>query len=200
MSFKRLILALALLTAQFAGSSQDFYLGLRGGYNRATLSADASPSLIKLQDRNAWNLAFTYNFKAEKIPVGFSFETGYVQKGAKTNVDSLDYQFHFLAMPILLDIYPIKRLRISVGPEVSYLMAAKNRANDSTKVNLLNTYDNRVEFSGSIGASFSLSFFADLGVRYNQSFTPIAKQDPVLDRRNLFNQYFQIFLLLKIAN
>ena len=121
-------------------------------------------------------------------------------KGSRVGTDTTDYKFNFLSMPILFDFYPVKKLKISAGPEIGYLLNAKNIVNDSTKVKINNVYDNRLEVSGTVSASYSISYFANLGVRYNRAFTPLAGNDEALKREDLFSEYFQVFLTLKIAN
>lgn len=185
---------------------QDFYIGLKGGYNNANVSSQEfteSLDSIETQRLHAWNIGLVYSYQFYKLPlpVGFSIEAGYNLKGTKTNRDSLNYRFNYLTMPVLLDAYLLnEKLKISVGPEFSYLAKAKNIKNDTTKVSLLSTYNKRWEVSGSVALSYSISFYADLGLKYNTSFTNIANSDAVLERKNLRNQYFQIFLLFKIAN
>ena len=118
----------------------------------------------------------------------------------KCDHDTLDYKFHYLNMPVLLDVYPVKRLKLSLGVEIARLLSAKNLANDSTRQNIISTYDKRWEVSAAIGASLSVSYFMDLGIRYNTALSQISNQDAIIDRKNLFNQYTQLFILFKIAN
>lgn len=196
----KLILTSIILFIGSSCWSQEFYLGLRGGYNKSSLNSEPLNNPIELKDRHGWNIALTYTLESDKLPIGLTIETGYVLKGGRVNVDSMDYKFHYFNLPILLDIYPIEKLKISVGPELSYLAKATNIKNGSTKESILDTYNKRWELSGSASVSYSISFFADLGVKYNRSFTHVSNVDPILDRKNLYNKYLQIFLLLKIAN
>ncbi len=179
--------------------AQEGYLAIRTGYSNTTLTSN-STSDISLSPRHTWHASFVYSQILKDSRFGFSIEPGYMIKGTSIDVDTMDYKFHFISTPVLFDWYPIKNLRINIGPEVAFLVDAKNIKNDSTKVSLNDTYDNSLEISGIIGASYSLSFFADLGIRYNRSFTPLVSSDPALKREDLFSEYFQVFLLLKIAN
>ncbi|MFY0600809.1 MAG: PorT family protein [Cyclobacteriaceae bacterium] len=179
--------------------AQASFFGLKGGYNISSLSSSGQ-SKIKLEDRNAFNVAGVISFREWQSKWGFSLEPGYTLKGTLTNADTLDYRFHYLTLPLLVDCYPIKRLKISAGPEISYLVSTKNKVNDTIKVNLLNTYGNRLEFSATIGAAYELDYFVDIGIRYNASLTKISDFDPELGMKNLRNQYFQVYLLFKIAN
>lgn len=193
MKIKLAFLGLLAFSA-FSSFSQESYVGLKGGYNRSSLKSENTSDLT-LQNKHAYTIALVICSVSEQLPLGMSIEPGYTLKGARTEEDSVNYRFHYLNMPLLLDIYPVKRLKLSAGPEISYLAGAKNDT-----VSVLNTYDKRWEISGTVGISYSLSFFADIGLRYNMAFTKVAEYDPLLDRRNLFNQYVQVNLVLKIAN
>lgn len=192
------LLLICFLSSNFL-LAQEGYLAIRTGYSNTALTSN-STSDISLSRRHTWHASLVYSQIFANSRFGFSIEPGYMIKGTRIDVDTMDYKFHFISTPILFDFYPIKNLRINIGPEVAFLVDAKNTVNDTTKVSLTDTYDNSLEISGIIGASYSLSFFADLGMRYNRSFMPLASSDPALKREDLSSEYFQVFLLLKIAN
>lgn len=177
--------------------SQESYLGIKGGYNLSKLKSEGV-SRIGLDDKHAYNFALVFGYKARNAPIGMSLEPGYTLKGTRVNQDTLSYKFHYLSLPFLIDYYPIERLKISVGPEISFLTGARNKGD--TTVSIANMYNNKWELSGTVGVSYSLGYFADFGVRYNSAFTKISDMDALIDRRKLFNQYFQAYLLFKIAN
>lgn len=218
----RIILIILLSSALYNNAfSQEFYFGLRGGYNKSTLhsSNESSPTL---EPRTSFSIGAVYcsepNTTVGKL--GYTIEFGYTQKGAIIDSDSLDYKFHYLSAPLLIDIYPIPRLKLSAGLEFSYLTKARNNnivyvdsvvfenniATDTitSKVDrsysLLNTYDKRFEVAGIVDASYAVSFFMNVGFRYSHSFTNVSKYDGILDRQDLRNSYFQVYLLLKLAN
>ena len=103
-------------------------------------------------------------------------------------------------MPLLIDYYLTEKLKLSIGPEISSLGSPKNILNDSTKVNIRDTFNKKWELSGSVGMSYSFDYFVDIGLKYNRAFTKVADYDPLIDRRNLYNNYLQFYFLLKIAN
>ena len=193
--------ALIISCCLFANAlfAQEGYLAIRTGYSNTALNS-SSTSDISLSRRHTWHASLVYAHIFENEKFGFSIEPGFLIKGTRIDVDTMDYKFNFISTPILFDYYPIKNVKVSIGPEIAFLTSANNTVNDTTKLSLTDTYDNRLEVSGTIGASYSLSFFADLGVRYSRSFTPLATSDPALKREDLFSEYFQVFLVLKIAN
>lgn len=192
-----LYLVLFFIVHSFHGFTQDGYFGIKGGFNISSLNS-SNESAIDISSRNAYNVSMVFSQFYNRI--GGSLELGYTLKGADIGHDTLDYKLHYFSVPVLLDFYPIKQIKISAGPEISYLVSARNHSNDSTSQNLLNTYDNRFEVAGLVGASISLTYFMDFGVRYSQSFTKVSKYDALLDRKNLYNSYLQFYILLKIAN
>ena len=195
-----LLTTLFLFTLQKVSLAQDYYLGIKGGYHLAEMTSDITPSDISLKTLNGFNIAVVMAYAPADAPIGFSIEPGYTLKGTDTSVDTLKYRFNYLSLPVMLDYYPIRNVRLSAGPEVSILTGAKNLVNDTTKTDISTTYDRNIEISGSVGLNYSVTYYMDLGVKYNLAFTKIASSDAILNRRNLFNRYFQISLMLKIAN
>lgn len=182
-------------------TAQDGYFGVRTGFHSASFSeASSGGTAPALNSLRAMNVGLVASLKSSRSLIGWSMEPGYMLKGSATNIDSVNRRLHYLSMPVFIDFYPFSRLKISAGPEVSYLGWARNKVNDSTAIDVSNVYDQRWEFSGTLGVSFAVSYFLDLGIRYNQSFTKAASIDAVLDRRDLYNRYVQLALVWKIAN
>ncbi|VXD17419.1 porin family protein [Marinoscillum sp. 108] len=195
----RLVGFIFVLLLSFHMLAQESYFGWKVGYNKTALKGENSGN-VSLSPRNTFSSAFVLSTQMRSLPIGFSLEPGYILKGTQIDHDTLDYKFHYLNMPVLLDVYPVKRLKLSLGVEIARLLSAKNLANDSTRQNIISTYDKRWEVSAAIGASLSVSYFMDLGIRYNTALSQISNQDAIIDRKNLFNQYTQLFILFKIAN
>ena len=199
MILRTFFLSISIFVLHLTVFCQESYLGIKGGFNVSKLNSENTSS-ITLNNHNAYNIAIVFASRLENLPIGFSLEPGYTQKGAKTDNDLIDYKFHYLNLPFLIDLYPVNKLKLSLGPEVSYLSKAQNEINDGTKVSILNIYDNRWELSGTIGLSYSLDFFLDLGLRYNRAFTRISDFDATIDRKDLYTEYFQVYLTFKILN
>ncbi|MFY0594664.1 porin family protein [Roseivirga sp.] len=199
MKFKTLLLFCFFTILVTQGFSQDFYTGLRIGYGLAGVQTEGSPQ-FDLSRRPSTNIALVFNNRFKNSAFGFSIEPGYHLKGTRVDDSELDYRFNFLSTPVLLDLYPTDKIKISVGPEFSYLMSPKNRFNDTTKVDLTGTYTRKWEVAGTVGVSFALDYFVNFGLRYTKGFTDMVALDPALDTRNLRNESFQFFFLFKIAN
>lgn len=192
------IVTLGLLLFSLTVNAQNTYLGIKAGYTIASFKQEGDGT-VSLNPLPGFTVGLVGSSEFENLPLGFSIEPGYVLKGSRINNDTLDYRFHYVNMPLLFEVYPIKRLKLSAGIEPAYLISAKNHVNDSTKRSLLDTY-NRWEVSGVLGASFTPVYFLDIGFRYTTAFTKAAEQDAIIDRKNIYNQYLQFFVVFKIAN
>lgn len=201
MQARRLLLtSICIFICTICWGQEGFYVGLKGGYNNASLQSEPLSGSIETKSFHAWNIGLLYSHCFQQVPVGFTTEIGYTLKGTQTNINSLSYRFDYISVPLSIDLYVFEKIKLSVGPEFSYLGKANNIKNDSTTVSILDTYNKRWELSGSVALSYSISFFSDIGIKYNRSFTNVSNRDAILNRKNLYNQYFQVFLLLKIAN
>ena len=139
-------------------------------------------------------------YREWNAPIGVSLEAGYISKGVSINADTLDYQLEYIGGPILFDYYWKDKFKFSIGPEFAVLTGANNTVNDTTTVDITSSFNNRFEFGGTVSASYSLTFFLDVGVRYNIAFRSIADFDPRTQKTDIRTSYGQFFLLFKIAN
>ena len=178
--------------------AQDFYLGLKTGAGLSNFSYDGEAD-YEISTERKLNLALTHNLRFSQ-KFGLNIETGYSDRGVQINDDELDYRLNYLDLPLLLDYYPAPRVRLNIGPEITYLLSAINRENDSTKVNITERFANRWALNGVVGANYSISFFLEAGLRYQLPITTISQSDAILNTRNTKSRYFQLYLLFKIAN
>ncbi len=178
----------------------ELYGGVKGGYVYSNLTSSEGNENFNPEGRNGFSASAILGYEHERLPLGFTYELGYIQKGTQFSQDSLNYKFNCVNTALFMDVIILNRIKLSAGPELGFLLSAKNHVNDTLSHSLLQTYDRRLELSGTLGASVALSFFSEVGFRYNRSFTNIAKYDAILDRRNISTEYFQFYILLKIAN
>ncbi|MFY0607543.1 MAG: PorT family protein [Cyclobacteriaceae bacterium] len=178
-------------------SAQDSYLGFKLGYNQSQLKVTETGS-VSLKDHRGINASFVLSTKNKNF--GLSLEPGYILKRSRVDNDTLDYFFHNINLPFTFDLYLNEKIKLNAGPELTYLAKATNNLNDTTKQNLGDIYTRKWDLGGVVSASYSVSYFMDLGIRYSRSFTKISKQDLFIERRDIYNQYLQFYILLKIAN
>jgi len=133
-------------------NAQEFYLGLKTGYGQSNLDYEGNAS-AKIRAKQIMNVALTYNYRfSEKI--GVNIETGYSDRGVKIDNSTLDYRLNYLDIPVLLDYYPVPKVRLNAGPEISYLINARNNSDDGTKTNISGNFDKRWAVNGAIGANY----------------------------------------------
>lgn len=193
------ITALCILLFHFTSNAQNYHLGLRTGYSQSSLQSD-DQSAISIKDRQSFSIGLVHSIRPYQSKFGMSIETGYVLKGIRIENESLDYRLHYINMPILFDYFPTEKLKLSIGPEIGFLADARNRLTDSTSVSIDDIYEERWDISGTLSVSYALDFFVEIGARYNRSFTKFGNLDAVLNRRDQYSEYFQVFLAFKIAN
>ncbi|MCK5774537.1 MAG: PorT family protein [Bacteroidales bacterium] len=184
-------------------SSQEHRFGLLLGIDAVGVLHVKERAFYFEQPQNylmlSYNINGSYSFKG-KGKIGFSVEPGYIRKGAafRDNAYTLymeedgktKYRHHYLNMPILFDWYISKKLSLSIGPELGYLLSVTIKENN--KVEKHEPYGERFQLSALIGINYEIMRYLDIGFRYNHEL-PFYK-----DSFYLFNQYFQLYLRFKI--
>ena len=108
-------------------------------------------------------------------------------------------------MPILSDFYLSDRLFFSIGPEINYLVSAKNKYASHTQN--ITEYVNRFELSGLAAISFKINEVYSISLRYSHGMTQIWNDNvytpwetiiPVESKDS--NRYFQGLLKIRIKN
>ena len=179
--------------------AQEYHLGLQFGFVQSSLESGGT-SAFELKKRQAFGIALTHNVRFDQSPLGFSIGSGYLLKGTRIEDPGLDYRFHYMNFPVLLDFFAGEKLKLSIGPEFAFLADARNRLTSETSESLNQIYNNRWEISGTVSLSYALDFFADIGAKYNQGFSKVSALDPTLNITEVQNSYLKIFLAFKIAN
>jgi hypothetical protein len=175
---KKLFLSLILLVGVFTLTrAQGVDFGLKVGLNMATLNGDVEDMDMK----SALHAGAFLNLKLNK-KFAISPEILFSQQGAKTDEGrlSLDY----VNIPVLVKINPVKVLNIHFGPQLGFLLSAKED-NDDVK-ELFNSSD--LSFAGGLGLDLPLGVIA--GARYNVSLGNIMNDEGF----KLTHQYFQFYV------
>lgn len=154
------------------------------------------------------NLNAYFGYKTKGI-FGFSVEPGFIQKGEilegnkDHNDDDIKMKYNYLQMPILADFFITKDLFVSIGPELAYMVSAKAKSKDHAN-NIYDWIDNKFEFSGILGVSYTFFKKLDVGLRYNHGITLI-NEITLTDEEGMitgtikeYNQYFQLLIRFKV--
>jgi hypothetical protein len=126
--------------------------------------------------------------------LGIKSELYYTGKGAVKNIDG--YQefkttLHYIELPFLLTIKPLKQVQLDIGLAASYLISSKLINNGQVLGEDL--YDmHKSEFSSMISAMYFFTEKVGFNVRFNYSLLPV-KNNP-----NWFNNCLFLGLVYKI--
>lgn len=193
-------------------NAQDLELGFKTGIGLANIHITNFPDSENNSDlfspTPSYSLNGTLNYKSKGI-WGLSFEPGFIKKGWISNEGNNNenkIQLQYLQLLILSDVYLSDKLYFSIGPEMNYLINAKNKSNSGTE--RITDLNRKFELSGVIGGTYKIFNNLDIGIRYSHGLIQISdKVFWAMDEYHEYpmelkdyNQYFQFIIKLKIKN
>ena len=199
-----ILLIFLIVISGFKLLAQEFKYGFEAGFDIANSHMTNLPKGERLYyPMISYNFNGYLGYKINGL-FGASIDPGFIQKGGlqKGNTD-IRFQYNYIQIPILVDLFVTDRFFISIGPEFAYLINAKaksaNNSNDITQY-----YDRRKELSALVGLNYNLNKWLDIGLRYNHGLTYTSKiilaneNGDIIGEMKEYNQYFQLFLRIKI--
>ncbi|KGO85055.1 hypothetical protein Q765_18100 [Flavobacterium rivuli WB 3.3-2 = DSM 21788] len=193
---KKIILSAALLMAVgfSAKAQEDVKLGIKAGVNFANFGGDVEDA----DSRTGFHAGVVAEFKLSE---NFSIqpELLYSQMGSKFEASgsfagvaySLEQtsKFDYLSLPILAKYYIIEGLSIEAGPQVGYLLSAKNEVKGSGSDELLTSGDVKdgsksVDFGLAGGLAYDLPMGVFFQARYYAGISNVNDGDGDLDVKN----------------
>ena len=163
---KQTLLLAAITVLGFTNiNAQKLKFGIKGGLNFASVSGDNSREKKVVT-------SFNFGFLSE-IPVSgkFSFQPELMYSGQGYSFNNNTIALSYLNIPLMGKYYLTKGLSVEAGPQIGFLLAAKNEKIDVK--NSFNTFDFGVNF----GLGYKLDNGLNFGVRYNQGLTDINNID-----------------------
>ncbi len=139
-------------------------LGLKGGLNVATLSTAASNNNIDPRiSANLGGLAHIHITKEFAVQPEFLFSG----QGAKQTISNVEYKtnLNYIQIPVLLQYLIGTGFRLETGPQLGFLVSAKNKAGD-VMVDIKNRYK-KTDVAWVFGAGYLTSSGFGIDARYN---------------------------------
>jgi len=178
---KILVLAVVTVLGFTNVTAQKIKFGAKGGINIANINGDNTSSLEPVA-------AFNFGLMTE-IPISqkFSFQPevmfsgqGYSFEGSNGNIVALNY----LNVPLMAKYYIVKGLSLEAGPQIGYLLSAKNEG-----TNVKDGFK-KVDFAANLGVGYKLENGINFGARYNFGLSNI--NDVSGDPNKFRNSVFQL--------
>jgi hypothetical protein len=223
---KKIILSAAALFAFGFANAQDLKFGAKAGVNFANLSTNYS-SLDETSE-NTMKIGFHVGGLVEiKFSEKFALqpELLYSAQGTTTESSSNDFGFGssssesklslgYINVPIMVKFYPIEKLFIEAGPQVGFLISAKEKSEGTTTITYTNgegmevteteSFDTETDMKDfyksidfginfGVGYEFTENLFAN--VRYNLGLSNIAEEPEIdgFDEFEEFDAFFEAF-------
>ena len=190
-------------------------VGIRAGLNSATWKGDATQSLndlvnitkgyVDTRGRTSFHIGGYVNVP---FSPGISIEPGvfYSQKGYALRGDieiskldflganaSLQVQSHYIDIPLLLKVTPVKGLQLFAGPQVSYL--AKNNLNVNGGLLGISLINRNMDITSHFN-QFDMAIVGGIGYKLDNGFSVTAGYDhglSRLDKNSNFKSYNRVF-------
>ena len=160
--------------------AQGVGFGLKGGVNFANQSITniTTESITGFHGGGYFVLAFSESWAVQP-------EVFFSSQGAELpELDELN-EFNYLSIPVLLSLRPLSFLSIEAGPQISLLLDAKNRADNSIKDDF-----NRSDIGLAAGITLHSPIGLNGGLRYVWGLTNISNLENDLEVKNRMVQIF----------
>lgn len=155
--------------------------GVKAGLNMTSMSNDMSfdPGFgMGVGFRVGGFLNMRWGYRTENSSKGtglwgFQPELMYSNQAVKTEAG--DIKMNYIAVPLLLKVYPTTALSIEVGPEFSYLISTSpsTMAVDGAEINVGDCKGMNVGVAAGLAYDFEMGL--TVGARYTYGFTDMAK-------------------------
>ncbi|MDW8850084.1 porin family protein [Flavobacterium sp. MMLR14_040] len=162
---KFLLLAVVTVLGFTNVNAQEIKFGVKGGLNFATISGDNTEGI---------DVVTSFNFGVvSEIPLSdkFSFQPELMYSGQGYSFNDNTVALSYLNVPLMGKYYVTKGLSLEAGPQIGFLLAAKNEKTD------VKDSFNTVDFGVNFGLGYKLENGLNFGVRYNLGLTDINNVD-----------------------
>src|SRR5690554_2275250 len=182
---KLMIAAIAVVGFSAAGlAQQQVKFGPKAGVNLANLSGMDDTDMkigfhvgavaeIKFNDKFSLQPELLYSAQGTKIDMSMDIPMiGKLEFESKTNLD-------YINIPIMAKYYFVEGFSVEVGPQVSFLIKAEEKAKSDGESETLDIKDglNSIDFGLGFGLAYDLPQGLFINARYNLGLTDIVKDN-----------------------
>lgn len=198
---KKLILSAMAVCTFGLVSAQDMNFGVKAGANLSNLSGDVEDTKslfgahigafveFKFTDNMAFQPELLYSMQGAKS------ESSYTETGVTVNEEST-LKLGYINIPLMFKYYATEALYIEAGPQVGFLMSAKEdwstsatfggeTESESGEDDVKDAFKS-IDFGFNLGAGYNITENLSLGLRYNLGLSNIADSDDVKIKNGVF--------------
>ncbi|MFH6971239.1 porin family protein [Flavobacterium petrolei] len=162
---KILLLAVVTVLGFTSVNAQEIKFGAKGGLNFASISGNNSTGSDMVT-------SFNFGVLSEiSISDKFSFQPELMYSGQGYSFNDNTIALSYLNIPLMGKYYLTKGLSIEAGPQIGYLLSAKNES-----TNVKDTFK-KVDFAANLGIGYKLENGLNFGARYNFGLSNINNLD-----------------------
>lgn len=164
---KKVLLATVIAVLGFTNvNAQEFKFGAKAGINFGTIDGDGTADIGPVT-------AFNFGLMSEiSISDKFSFQPELLYSGigySLGNADDDTVALNYLTVPLLGKYYVTERFSLEAGPQVGFLLSAKQEGTD-VKDNF-----KTLDFGASFGLAYKLDNGLNFGVRYTLGLSDVTE-------------------------
>ena len=198
---KSILMSLGFLIISAMSYGQvEVAVGLKGGLNLSKL--DISQGASNIENKTGYHAGVFTLFKLTKI--GIQPEILFSKQGANfmANTTSVEANFDYINVPILLKIYLAAGLNLQLGPQFGFLTTSElisTTAGVKSTQDVKTYFDKNYDMAVAAGIGWDLPFGVTLDARYNFALTdveykPTTSSSPVYFK----NQVIQVSIGYKL--
>lgn len=163
---KKILLLTVVTVLGFTNvNAQEIKFGAKGGLNFASISGNNSTGSDMVT-------SFNFGVLSEiSISDKFSFQPELMYSGQGYSFNDNTIALSYLNIPLMGKYYLTKGLSIEAGPQIGYLLSAKNES-----TNVKDTFK-KVDFAANLGIGYKLENGLNFGARYNFGLSNINNLD-----------------------
>ena len=155
--------------------------GVKAGLNMTSMSNDMAfdPGFgMGVGFRVGGFLNMRWGYRTENSSKGtglWGFQPGLMYSNQAVKTDAGDVKMNYIAVPLLLKVYPTTAFSIEVGPELSYLISASpsTMAVDGAEIKVGDCKGMNIGLAAGLAYDFEMGL--TVGARYTYGFTDMAK-------------------------